>query len=260
MSRRMFSDEITTSDAFLDMPTESQNLYFHLGMNADDDGFFSNPKMIQRVLGASEDSLKILFAKKFLISFENGICVVKHWRINNSIRKDIYKPTKWVHEKARLFIRKNGTYSLNSENAMKVPEGHFILDNVEDNYVDVTSTSRRLRLGKVSKDKISIELPIWLNKAAWNAWEQHRKEKKKTLTPTSIKLQLKFLEANKEDHTQIIKNSITNGWTGLFPIKKDQFVKKTPPRFIEPSTTKEDNDRRNFLSKQSEQLVNNFQV
>lgn len=255
----MFSDEITTSDAFLDMPTESQNLYFHLGMNADDDGFFSNTKMIQRVLGASDDSLKILFAKKFLISLENGICVVKHWRINNFIRKDIYKPTKWSEAKSRLFIRKNGAYTLNSENAMKVPEGHFVLDKSEDNYVNATSTQRQPRIGKVSKDKISIDLPIWLNKNAWEAWEQHRKEKKKTLTPTTIKMQLKFLEANKENHVQIIKNSITNGWAGLFEIKGD-FKKIAPPRFIEPSTTKEDNDRRNFLQKQSENLTKKFQV
>lgn len=92
-----------------------------------------------------------------------------------------------------------------------------------------------------------IELPDWLNKKAWNAWEQHRKEKGKKLTPTSLRLQLKLLEENKETHTQIIKNSITNGWTGLFPLREGQ---KKPNKYIEPNLDKETNDRRNELLKQ----------
>lgn len=256
----MFSDEITTSDAFLDMPTESQNLYFHLGMNADDDGFFSNPKMIQRVLGASDDSLKILFAKKFLISFENGICVVKHWRINNQIRKDRYTPTKYLTEKTSLFIKENGAYTQDENKGLPVPKGHFGTKDIDViEHGNQLATTRQPSIGKVSIDKIREELPIWLNKNAWSAWEQHRKEKKKSLTPTSKKLQLRFLEENKENHAQIIKNSITNGWTGLFPIKQDGF-KKLPPRFVEPNTSKEDNERRNEILRQSESLANKFKA
>lgn len=154
----MFSDEITTSDAFLDMPTESQLLYFHLGMNADDDGFIANTKMTQRILGASDDALKILFAKKFLLAFENGVCVIKHWRINNYIRKDIYKETKYIEQKRRLYIRENGAYSLNSEKAIELPSGHFTLQDkfgkdVENEPQDSTSTPRR-RNGDVGKVRI----------------------------------------------------------------------------------------------------------
>lgn len=93
-----------------------------------------------------------------------------------------------------------------------------------------------------------IELPNWLNPKAWAAWEQHRKEKNKALTPTSKRLQLKLLEENKETHAQIIKNSITNGWTGLFPLKEDGFRK--PNKYIEPNYDRETNERRNFLVEQ----------
>lgn len=122
----MFSDEITTTDAFLDMPGGSQLLYFHLGINADDDGFISSPKMIMRAIGASDDELKILYAKKFLLPFPSGVCVVKHWRINNQIRKDRYTETVYTKEKTQLFIRDNGSYSFNSEGALPVPRGHFL--------------------------------------------------------------------------------------------------------------------------------------
>ena len=154
MTRRMFSDEITQSDAFLDMPSEAQNLYFHLGMNADDDGFISNPKMIQRVVNASSDSLKILLAKKFLILFESGVCVVKHWRINNFIRKDIYKETKYIKEKETLFIRENGSYTQNPENAYFVPHGHFTLEDKAK--FTLTSRQQDVNLGKVrlGKDRL----------------------------------------------------------------------------------------------------------
>lgn len=147
----MFSDEITTSDAFLDMPIESQTLYFHLGMSADDDGFISNTKMIQRVIGAGDDSLKILFAKKFLIVFKTGICVVKHWRINNQIRKDRYTETKYVTEKSSLFIRENGAYTTNPEGAIPVPKGHFLPSGNQ------VATSGQPSIGKVSIGKVRLE-------------------------------------------------------------------------------------------------------
>ena len=157
MSRRMFSDEITTSDAFLDMPTESQLLYFHLGMQADDDGFIANTKMIQRVIGASDDSLKLLFHKKFLIPFETGVCVVKHWRINNQIRKDRYTETKYTNEKSSLFIRENGAYSMNPEGAIPVPRGHFLPPKIDgDDMVDQFATNGQPSIGKYSIGKVSI--------------------------------------------------------------------------------------------------------
>ena len=87
-TRRMFSQSITDSDAFLDMPLSTQALYFHLSMKADDDGFVNSPKRIQRNIGASDDDLKILIAKRFILVFESGIIVIKHWKIHNYIQSD----------------------------------------------------------------------------------------------------------------------------------------------------------------------------
>ena len=111
-NRRMFSKEITESDSFADLPLSSQALYFHLGMNADDDGFVNNPKKVQRGIGASNDDLSLLVAKGFLIAFESGIVVVKHWRINNYIRGDRKIDTKYADEIALLTVKSNGAYSI----------------------------------------------------------------------------------------------------------------------------------------------------
>lgn len=115
--RRMFAKKITESDAFLDMPSSTQMLYFHLSMNADDDGFVNNPKKIQRMCGASDDDFKLLVAKSFVILFESGIIVIKHWKIHNYIQNDRYRPTDYVDEKSMLGLKKNKAYTLD-ENKM----------------------------------------------------------------------------------------------------------------------------------------------
>ena len=110
--RRMFTQKIIDSDAFLDMPLSTQALYFHLNMRADDDGFINNPKKIVRMIGASEDDFKVLIAKNFVMQFDSGIIVVKHWKMHNYIQKDRYKPTVYEDEKALLSIKENGAYTL----------------------------------------------------------------------------------------------------------------------------------------------------
>ena len=110
--RRMFAKTIIDSDAFLDMPLSTQSLYFHLSMRADDDGFINNPKKIQRMVGASEDDLKLLIAKNFIIPFESGIVVIKHWKIHNYIRNDRYKETVYQEEKALLDVKDNNAYTV----------------------------------------------------------------------------------------------------------------------------------------------------
>lgn len=111
----MFSKQIVDSDAFLEMPLSTQALYFHLSMRADDDGFLNNAGKIRRIIGASEDDMKLLILKKFVISFEGGVIVIKHWRINNYLRNDRYHETVYLEEKSMLDIRKNGAYSLKTE-------------------------------------------------------------------------------------------------------------------------------------------------
>lgn len=113
--RRMFTGKITESDAFLEMPLSTQALYFHLCMNADDDGFVKNPKRITKMIGANEDDLKLLMAKAFVIFYDTtGVIVIKHWRMHNLLRKDRYKETEYLEEKSTLFLKENGAYTLDS--------------------------------------------------------------------------------------------------------------------------------------------------
>ena len=107
----MFAKTIIDSDAFLDMPLSAQSLYFHLSMRGDDDGFINNPKKIQRMIGASDDDLKLLVVKRFILPFDSGVVVIKHWKIHNYIQKDRYKPTIHQEEKSQLYIKENGVYT-----------------------------------------------------------------------------------------------------------------------------------------------------
>lgn len=110
--RRMFAKTVIDSDAFLEMPATAQILYFHLAMRADDDGFINNPKRVMRMIGSGEDDFKLLVVKRFIIPFESGVVVIKHWRINNYLRTDRYRETAYLEEKSQLEIKKNGAYTL----------------------------------------------------------------------------------------------------------------------------------------------------
>jgi hypothetical protein len=110
----MFSPEIVCSEEFLDMPHSSQSLYFHLAMRADDDGFIQ-PKLVMRLINSSADDLKVLLTKRFLLSFDTGVVVIKHWLIHNMIRQDRYKPTRFHNEKKSLTIKENNAYTDNFE-------------------------------------------------------------------------------------------------------------------------------------------------
>jgi hypothetical protein len=113
--RRMFAKKVIESDAFLDMPLSAQALYFHLNCAADDDGFVNNPKRIRRSCGASEDDYKLLLMKNFIVSFESGIIVIKHWKIHNYIQKDRYKPTDYQDEMKLLTLKKSKEYELSTD-------------------------------------------------------------------------------------------------------------------------------------------------
>lgn len=141
--RRMFAKTIVDSDAFLEMPLSTQALYFHLGMRADDDGFVNSPKKIMRTVSCSDDDLKLLIAKRFIIPFESGVVVIKHWRIHNYIRSDRYKPTSYTEEKALLKLKENNAYTLIEP--LGIPSDIPMVDAGKD------------RLGEVSsKDRVNI--------------------------------------------------------------------------------------------------------
>ena len=238
--RRMFSKTIIDSDMFLDMPLSTQSLYFHLSMRGDDDGFINNPKKIQRMIGATDDDLRILAAKQFIIPFESGIVVIKHWRIHNCIKKDRYKETIYQDEKQRLSLDNQNVYDMEPnciQNGSKMDTE--CIQNVSN--LDTQVSLGKVRLGKVSLDKEhvakncdasvktakkpTIELPDKLNTpeflAAWEEWQTYRKQKRKTMTDVSIKKQIEFLASiGVQDAVISINESIKNGYTGLFPVKQ----------------------------------------
>ena len=139
--RRMFSRKITETDRFLEMPLSSQALYFHLNMGADDEGFIDKAKTIQRTIGASDDDMKLLIAKGFLIPFDSGVVVIRHWRIHNYIRSDRFQSTLHQDEKTQL------EYD-HSKTAMLKP-----LENVIPNGYQMDTQGR---VGKVSLDEGSL--------------------------------------------------------------------------------------------------------
>ena len=142
----MFAKTIIDSDAFLDMPLSAQALYFHLSMRADDDGFINNCKKIQRMINASDDDCKILAAKKFIIPFESGVIVIKHWKIHNYIQSDRYKPTVYQREKSMLVVKQNKAYKLaDTESETVCIQNGYKLDT-------------QVRLGKVSLGKDRLEI------------------------------------------------------------------------------------------------------
>lgn len=156
----MISDQITDSDAFLEMPATTRELYFQLIMKADDDGFVKNPRTIVRNVRASYDDMNILLAKKFIITFDSGVIVIKHWRIHNLIRYDRYKPTVYQEEMALLDFKENKAYTLKeipfnlfspevSENESWQPNG---------NQMATQDKLSKVKLSKVNKDIGQIPL------------------------------------------------------------------------------------------------------
>ena len=150
--RRMFAKTIIDSDAFLDMPLSAQALYFHLSMRADDDGFLNNAKKIMRVINANQNDYDLLVSKAFIIQFDDGICVIKHWRINNYLRNDRYKPTIYQEQKNMLEIKSNGRYSVKDENELLENENDGLPLGIPE--VDQCETQYRLGKDSIGKDSI----------------------------------------------------------------------------------------------------------
>ena len=150
--RRMFAKSIVLSDAFLDMPLSARCLYFTLGMLADDDGFVGNPKSIMRQCGASQDDMNVLIGKRYVLGFESGVIVIKHWRMNNYLRNDRYHTTTYLEEKETLLIDERGAYTEKCKNTglleVGIPSGNQVVD---ERYTEVSIG--KYRVGKDSIDK-----------------------------------------------------------------------------------------------------------
>ena len=147
--RRMMSKSIIKSDTFLDMPATTQNLYFHMLLDADDDGFINAPKSIMRMIGAKDDDMKVLAAKQFVIPFESGVVVIKDWKIHNYIQNDRYKPST-LPERDLLNIQKDKTYTLKND-----------VSRMDTECIQTVSIGKdrlgKVRLGKDRIGKVSID-------------------------------------------------------------------------------------------------------
>lgn len=155
--RRMFSPSVVLSDAFMDMPASARCLYFTLGMCADDDGFVNAPKSVMRQCGASQDDMMILIAKRYILAFDSGVVVIKHWRLNNYLRSDRYTSTTYLEEKATLTFDGKGAYIEKDEAEKRLLDSLGIPACVPDG-IPLGDTGK-VRLGKVSKriNNISVD-------------------------------------------------------------------------------------------------------
>ena len=143
----MFSKSVVNTDLFLDMPATTQLLYFHLGMEADDDGFISNPKSLVRFFGGSQDDFKLLITKGYIIPFDSGVIVIRHWKQSNTIRSDRYKPSQCA-EKGLIFIDSCMCYQLITERDTNgIPD--------DNQTVDKRDTQVKLIKDNISKDNIA---------------------------------------------------------------------------------------------------------
>lgn len=191
--RRMFSKTIIDSDAFLDMPLSAQALYFHLSMRADDEGFVGNPKRIKGMIGASEDDLKLLIVKRFLLVFESGVVVIKHWKIHNYIQSDRAKPTTYIEERNTLSLDEKKSYI-------------ELLDTkcIQNGYNLDTQDS----IGKDSIGKDNIYLPRVCTHDEQTA---PKKERPKFIPPTLKEVQEYAKSRNRSDLAQKFYDYFTEG-------------------------------------------------
>ena len=181
--RRMFTKKITESDAFLDMPSSTQMLYFHFSMNADDDGFVNNPKKIQKMCGASDDDFKLLIAKSFIILFDSGIIVIKHWKMHNYIQADRYRPTDYVEEKSMLGIKSNKAYTLDVSkmDTECIQNGYIGKDSIGKVSIDKNSIDKDSKVESVRGEKAKRFYPPTLDEV-----KQYCEERKNNIDPMAF--------------------------------------------------------------------------
>lgn len=219
--RRMFAKTIIDSDAFLDMPATAQLLYFQLGVRADDDGFVNNPKRIMRDVRSSDDDMKMLVAKQYVIPFDSGVIVITHWHIHNYIRKDRYIPTTCTEEKKELNLGSDGIY--------KLYDTHLV-DQRSTNGIPSGSIGK-VRLGKDSIDKNKEKKKSYLIDSysknedlisSLKDFIEMRKKIKAPMTERAVNLMLSKLSSMTDDDTEkikIINQSIMYSWKGIFPVR-----------------------------------------
>lgn len=220
--RRMFNKKITESDAFLDMPASAQMLYFHFSMNADDDGFVNSPRKIQKMCCASDEDYEMLIARSFIILFDSGIIVIKHWRMHNYIKSDRYKATNYVEEKSLLGVKKNNSYTLD-----------------ESQMVKRCDTNEPVDIKETKKKEVYFPNDEQLEEAFQEFLTMRRKIKKPLVTSNGINRMLnkisRLSEGDNDLAVRILQQSIDHCWTDIYELKSE------PPKQV-------------YKNKQEEQL------
>lgn len=234
--RRMFAKTIIDSDAFLEMPVSSQCLYFHLSMRADDEGFINKPKTIMRMIGAKDDDMNVLILKKFIIPFESGVVVIKHWKIHNYIRGDRLHETKYQVEKSELALDENNSYTLcltsdsqlvdSCPTEVRLGKDRLGKDSIDNNKKEKRKTEFDLLIEGYTED-LQLRSTIY-------EFLKMRKAIKAPMTSNALKLMLNKLDrlAPNDIHCDlrisILEQSIMNSWKGIFELKEELKKKVVP--------------------------------
>ncbi|MBQ7536289.1 MAG: hypothetical protein IJT43_11830 [Stomatobaculum sp.] len=252
--RRMVSRSVIRTDQFLDMPLSAQALYVHLNLDADDDGFVANPNTIRRMIGASADDMKILMAKKFVLAFDNGVVVIRHWRQMNTLQNDRYKQTVFKDQYKALKLHDDKIYYPEGPDSGLIRDCFQTDSNLDtDCFHSGSSSEPQLNLtehnitqhnstqpkepGTKNKKRSGAVAPVVddpdLNQALLD-FAEHRKNLKKPLTDKGMSLLLKRLEKLAPDNRtriRILEQSMLQGWQGVFPLDENGASGKGKDRY-----------------------------
>ena len=224
--KRMFTKKITESDAFLDMPLSAQALYFHLNMNADDDGFINNPKMIARLIGATNKDVEILIDKKFLLAFESGVVVVKAWHMNNIIKADRRKPTPYQEELAMLDMKDNRSYTwkhngniletdwnINGNNCFRSIDKIRLDKNRLDNSILTNTIGLDCKSQSIPESEVFAKLPI-INNQFYTVYQKDVEEWKTSFPAVDVEQEIRnaieWIKGNPKNVKKNGKRYLTN--------------------------------------------------
>ena len=251
--RRMFSLDVVDTDKFMDMPPTTQNLYFHLGMRADDDGFVSSPKKVAMICGSCATDLQLLVSNDFIIPFENGVILITDWKANNYLRKDRYTESRFKEYLNTVEVDNDKYIVAASSTSLTcgIPKDNQTVDKRHTDGCHRLGKDRielgkdRVELGKDSKstmdrsasgkdvenqnvkdrkhDQIKYSDDPELDEAI-HEFIKFRKGVKKPMSDRAITLMINKLESlshDKHEQVQILNQSIMQGWTGLYALKDD---------------------------------------
>lgn len=224
-NKRMFSLSVVDTDKFLEMPISSRLLYYELGMRADDDGFVDNWKKILLFTGLKEDDMKVLISKQFILPFETGVIVIRHWRLNNYLQKDRTKPTIYQKELKQLELDNNNVYNMYTN----------CIHSIDKNRIDKNSIDKKKENNKKKKKYFENEE---VNNIFIEFLEL-RKKLRVVNTDRAINLLLNKLNKYDDDiKIQMLEQSIMNSWKSVYELKNKEDI--TPTWFNEEKEEKEE--------------------